>query len=372
MKSSLALDDANESQRCQDSSEAGSHAIEESSKAGRTLHGVTAVAPISWPQIDGAADLTAPIDPSPKSALIPTVFHEDWWLEAATQGRYSVAEVSANGKTVGRLPFLKSRRLGIRGIWTPPLTYFLGPAVDEGTGSPNTRFLRRLEITRSLIQQLPRSSWECVRCHRGITDVIPFQEQQFRTYAQFTHEVAVRPPADLWKQMRDKTRNVIRRASERFDVFEISDPDEFISLYERNLREKKVQNTMDLAACRRVLIAVLEHGSGRMIAARNAEDGTVAANFCAWDSEASYYIACTRNSASGNGATSLLLWEAMQHAAKNSRIFDFAGLGTSGSVLHYAGFGATIATRFIAVRANAVGLAMNAVRSVFTEDHFFF
>jgi hypothetical protein len=35
--------------------------------------------------------------------LVPTIFHEDWWLEAATGGRFEVAEVAAGGRVVGRL-----------------------------------------------------------------------------------------------------------------------------------------------------------------------------------------------------------------------------------------------------------------------------
>ena len=57
---------------------------------------------------------------------------------------------------MGRLPYLVRSRFGLKGIWTPPITYFLGPGIDEGDGSPNTRFLKRMEITRELIAKLPK------------------------------------------------------------------------------------------------------------------------------------------------------------------------------------------------------------------------
>ena len=69
--------------------------------------------------------------PSSRTSLIPTVFHEDWWMEAATEGRHTILEISANNQTVGRLPFMMRNRLGLKGIWTPPFTYFLGPGIDE-------------------------------------------------------------------------------------------------------------------------------------------------------------------------------------------------------------------------------------------------
>jgi Acetyltransferase (GNAT) domain len=318
--------------------------------------------------------MAAPSDPEldARCPLVPTVFHEDWWLDAATDGSYSVVEVSSSGKVVGRLPFLLRARFGLCGIWTPPLTHFLGPGVDEGSGSRNSRFLRRMEITRELILKLPRSAWQCIRCHRGISDAIVFQEQFFKTYAQFTHELAAAPAADLWRQMRDKTRNVIRRANEDLKVDELRDVEEFIRTYQSHLASRQVRNTLDFATARRVLTAALERDRGRILAARDANNEIVAANFCAWDNDAAYYIACTRSETAGNGASSLLLWEAIQHAAARGLFFDFAGLGGNGSVLHYAGFGASVGTRFVAVRAKGIGRVIARARVLLMDEHFLF
>src|ERR1700674_2575471 len=68
--------------------------------------------------------------------LAPTIFHEDWWLDAATGGNFEVVEVTVGGRTVGRLPFNTTNRFGLKMIRMPALTYFLGPAIDEGEGSP--------------------------------------------------------------------------------------------------------------------------------------------------------------------------------------------------------------------------------------------
>src|ERR1700682_270055 len=77
--------------------------------------------------------------------LAPTIFHEEWWLNAATGGDFDVAEASAGGRTVGRLPFQLTRRLGLKMIRMPHLTYFLGPAIDTCEGNHSNRFLKRLE-----------------------------------------------------------------------------------------------------------------------------------------------------------------------------------------------------------------------------------
>src|SRR5260370_19502090 len=76
--------------------------------------------------------------------MVPTIFHEDWWLKIATGGKFAIAEVKDAGRTVGRLPYCVTSRFGMKMIRMPALTYFLGPAVDEGVGNPTTRFLKRL------------------------------------------------------------------------------------------------------------------------------------------------------------------------------------------------------------------------------------
>src|ERR1700680_2480445 len=212
--------------------------------------------------------------------LVPTIFHEDWWLEAATGGQVEVVEVVTGGRIVGRLPFHKTKRLGLEFIRMPELTYFMGPAIDEGEGSSNTRFLKRLQITRELLERLPRVSWQYVKCHSGVTEVIAFQSLGFRTYVQFTHELPPHPVNVLWRQMRNKTRNVIRRAEERFSITELSDPFEFLRFFERNLKLEGQTNRLDGALCRQILPASLDRQRGRILAARDSKNQIVAANFC--------------------------------------------------------------------------------------------
>jgi hypothetical protein len=304
--------------------------------------------------------------------LTPTIFHEEWWLDAATGGNFEVAEVTAGGRTVGRLPFQMTKRFGLRVIRMPTLTYFLGPAIDEGEGSPNTRFLKRLNITRELIEKLPRASWQYVKCHAGITEVIAFQEFGFRAYVQFTHELTPHPVDVLWQQMRNKTRNVIRKAEEQFSITELHDPLEFLQLYERNLDAKGIGNGLNGSRSRKLISASLDRQRGRVLAARDRDNQIVAANCCVWDEKSCFYLLSTRCDNSGNGANSLLLWEAIKESARRGLVFDFAGLGNTGSVLLYSGFGSSVSARFVAVRARVLARALNEFKSLFAPENCFY
>lgn len=202
--------------------------------------------------------------------------------------------------------------------------------------------------------------------------MIAFQEQRFRTYVQFTHEIAPAPTELLWQQMRNKTRNVIRRAQEQMAVEQIVDPEEFIAAHKNNLAAEGENDSLDMDACRRVLTAALTRNQGRITAARNAKGEITAANFCAWDNETSFYVLSTRSRDAGNGATSLLIWEAIQHAVSRGLTFDFAGLGTRGSVLLYSGFGATVSPRYVALRSSGLARLIADARALLTNEFYFF
>jgi hypothetical protein len=284
--------------------------------------------------------------------LAPTIFHESWWLDVATGQKYAAAEVSSGGRIVGKLPYFLSRRKGLSHVIMPTLTHFLGPALIEGEGSANTRFLNRLSITRELIAKLPAASSYEIKCHAGITDVIAFQAQRFQTTVQFTHEIQPLPEQELWKRMRDKTRNVIRRAQEKYDVLQLDDAQAFVELYARNLRE---ESYLDLSVCRHIIESCMSRNRGRILGAKNRSGDLVAANFCAWDANSSYYLMSTRGRSAGNGAGSLLVWKAILDAANRKLVFDMDGLSSEGGILFFAGFGADVRPRYIAKRFTIVG-----------------
>jgi hypothetical protein len=68
-----------------------------------------------------------------------------------------------------------------------------------------------------------------------------------------------------------------------------------------------------------------------------------------WDQDVEYYYLSTRRLGSLNGATSLLIWNALLHASMNGLIFDMDGLSI-GNRLLVTGFGGTISPRYVVWR----------------------
>lgn len=288
------------------------------------------------------------------SVLTPTIFHEDWWLDIVTQGTFEAVEVAENGRTVGRFPYFPRRKFGLSAHLMPPLTHFLGPAVDEGEGHRDTRLIKRLTITRELIEKLPRTHLTRIKCHRGITDTIAFQGEDFLTSVQFTFEIPPQPEDVVWKNMRAPRRTVIRGAQREGITTEVNnDPDAFVDFYWTNLelKNKGASAFYPREIVRKLLVASLERNQGSILFARNRGGEPVAAVFYVWDSAVAYYLMTTRRHDSHNGANSLLIWEAIRDSMKRGLTFDLDGLFNKGAIMFLAGFGAFISPRYILTKA---------------------
>lgn len=277
--------------------------------------------------------------------LQPTLFHTSWWLDAASGGDYHEAEIRANDRVVGRFPYVIKRYFSGHSLCTmPELTNFLGPAVDEGTGNLANRGLRRFQVTRELLSRLPKSSGFDHRLHRGTVDALAFQDAGFPTAVEFTYEILPMPESEIWKGMRDKTRNVIRRAQEQLQVVRLDDPDKFVDFYNTNLGVRGLVNYH--SRMRQICAAAIEHGQGSILAAVDPAGVMTAGIFVVWDQQTVYYRLASRASESANGAISLLVWEAIRDAAAKGLLFDFDGLGTPGSRIFFTAFGGEVSPRY--------------------------
>lgn len=301
--------------------------------------------------------------------LTPSVFHEAWWLNTVSGGRYEEVTTKAGGRIVGRLPYVVHRSsLGRTACGLPSMTHFLGPAVDEGQGAPCNRALKRDQIIRELLSQLPKTSGFEQRMHGGVDNVIIFQEFGFNTSARFTYEISPAPEDCLWSQMRDKTRNVIRQAEKHLSITALTDVEEFASAYVTNLRAVGIRSHLSADAIASMCAEAIARDRGRVLTAKGSNDQLLAAIFYVWDAKAAYYLLTTRAKDAGNGAVSLLIWQAIKDAAARGLSFDFDGVATHGSRLFFTGFGGKTAPRYTAYHFSLTHRLKDKVSEIFSKS----
>ena len=288
------------------------------------------------------------------SALTPTVFHEAWWLQAVSRGTIQEATVSSGGRVIGRLPYVLTRKTtGHLAVTAPEMTPELGPALlADRVACSDTHAVKRFNLTTELLAQLPRASHTYFELHRHVLDTMAFQSAGFHCRVRFAVEIPVRPPALLWQQMRDKTRNVIRRAKEKLTVEETQDVEEFVWFYDKNIQERTRVNQYKRDVFTALVQQSLARTAGRVLMAVDDGGSPQAAIFTVWDRQTEYYLLSTRTAASPNGAVSLLLWTAIQNAAVAGRLFDFMGFHTAPMMNFFTGFGGNLKPRYMVARSS--------------------
>jgi hypothetical protein len=271
-----------------------------------------------------------------------TIFHEDWWLDIVAPGRW--AEVTAEH---GYLRYAHSSRLMFRSIKMPPLTRTLGPVLKVEGKKAETRQRAMFTTVCDLLDQLSGYDLIRFRLDPSLTDVVPFQARGYQTSLQHTLLVDCRAPVDdLWAGMRDKTRNIVRRAQDSLSVVEIDDAERFVRFYIDNLEGNK--SYFDLGLVPRIHQAALARGQARIVAAVDRRGTVHAQTFFIWDDHSYYYFLSSRNETVAHaGAVSQLLWIGMQHAHRLGLTFDFDGITSEARYQFLVGFGGQSATRFI-------------------------
>jgi len=293
-----------------------------------------------------------------------TLFHEPWWLAAATGGAYREAMVTSGEQVVGRLPYLVTRHMGFTISRMPPFTHVLGPLVQPGTGKPQTVLLRRLSIIRDLLDQLPEAAYFKQALALSRDDGLAFQDRGFQVTPQYTFEIDCRDaPERLWEGMHFKTRQHVRRAEEKLAVSTLDDPRVFIDFYLENIRRTGRRSFIDFTPFPALFAETQARGCGEILCACWPDGKPAAMVVLVWGHGRMYYLLSTRARDQGdNGSINLLLWEAMKRAHAHGLLFDLDGVSTSGTARFLSGFGGRLELRLIAQRASPTYAALRSAK----------
>ena len=320
------------------------------------------------PVLEAPAATVAPV---PVRAA-PSIFHERWWLDIATQGEWKLAVVKQNDEVIGEMPYAMQRTRLWRVSHLPPLTRTLGPVIKSVTGSEARQLHHELDVTGKLIEQLPDCDSFFQVLDPRIDDALAFALHGFTVSARYTFRIDRQTTADeAWTRLNSKTRNVIRSASRELTIVPELTPDEFIAFYDANLAARSRTNAYGDAVMRDLVNAFVEHKAGMLLGAYGQGGKLVAAVGLVWDHQAMYYLLSSRAQDAHSGSISLLLWTGIGRALERKLTFDFDGFSSPSTFSFLNGFGATLTQRLGVERHGTVYLLMRTLKRKFAPGRVF-
>ncbi len=297
---------------------------------------------------------------------VNSVFEQPWWLEAVAPGEWGAVVVTQSERVAARLPYVMRQRYGLTTITQPPLTQTLGPWLAPTEAS---RYAQRLDrdkrLLGDLIEQLPRVDHFRMSFSPALTNWLPFYWAGFRASVQYTYRIEDLTDLDhVRREFQEHVGRGIRRAESSVRVDRDYPLEGLLALDAQSQARLGQRPRVPHELVRRLDAACASRGARRIFGAIDRQGRTHAALFVAWDRDTCYALINARDAESqAFGANTLLYWEAIQHAAKVSRVFDFEGSMLPPVEHFFRGFGARLTPYFTVSRTNLKGSVALAARS---------
>lgn len=257
------------------------------------------------------------------------LFSQAWWLDAVAPEMWSAVLAYKGEQIVGALPYVQHKKLGLTLLTQPPLTQTLGPWVRLSKKSYPKTLGYEKTVLQALADGLPRFHYYAQNWHPSMQNWLPFYWRGFEQTTRYTYRLNRQVgEAALWKGLQENIRREIRKARDRYGVTvrTANELDEFLAL-NRMTFERQGQSlpySTDLVA--RIDEAATSREASDCLIAADEDGKPHAAAYVVRSGDAAYYLMGggdpeLRNS----GATSLLLWEAIQRQPESIQYFDFEG-----------------------------------------------
>ncbi len=257
-----------------------------------------------------------------------TIFSQPFWLDAVAPNQWDVIEIKKGGQLQARLPYVwQERHFGLRMITMPQLTQTLGPWLAPHQAKYTNQLSRQHNLLQQLIEQLPVFDYFSQNFHYSIINWLPFYWHGFNQTTRYTYVIEKLNDLDVvWQEMRENIRREIRKAENQLVLRSDLSLDHFLDLNELTFQRQNMAVPYTREFVNRLDQACQRNNCRKIFFAEDAQGHLHAAVYIVWDSKSAYYLMGgadpdLRNS----GATSFLMWEAIQFAATVTETFDFEG-----------------------------------------------
>jgi hypothetical protein len=294
-----------------------------------------------------------------------SLFEQPWWLESVAPGAWNAAVARRGDEIVGRLPYVRRRRLGLTTIVQPAFTPVLGPWLAPMEGKYARRLDTEKKLMRQLIDGLPAFDVFLMCFSPTMTNWLPFRWADFTASVCYTYRIEDLSDLDrVQHEFQDHVRRGIRKAGERVEVDHDLPLAELLRLDALTFARRHVDPGRRAAVVCRLDAACAARGRRRILGAVDRSGATHAALYLAWDDRTLYALMSARDpQCHATGANTLLYWEAIRLASEVSRAFDFEGSMVEPIEHYFRGFGGRQTPYFCVTKANLRGKSALAARS---------
>ena len=264
-----------------------------------------------------------------KEENIP-LFSQAWWLDIVCgSGNWGVCLVENPEEINASMPYFVRKIFGLTEITLPPLTQNMGPWIRSSESKYAKKLGREKDLMGELIAQLPKYDKFVQGWHPSMQNWLPFYWAGFSQTTRYTYVLDDLSNMDkVWAGFQANIRTDIRKASNKHGLTVRDDVpiQRFLDLNRATFARQGMELPYSSKFAMNVGNEALKRHQGKIFVAEDDEGQLHAGVFIVWDNQSAYYLMSggdpkLRNS----GATSFLMWHAIQFASTVTKKFDFEG-----------------------------------------------
>lgn len=271
------------------------------------------------------------------------IFCQPWWLEAVSPGCWDIAVVKRGYEIAAVWPYTYKKRLGKYRLQDLPLIYsYSGPWLRTCKAKYSKQLSEEKQLMTELIENLPPFAVFNQWFHPSITNWLPFFWNGFKQTTRYTYLIDPKLSLDqIWDATKANIRTDIRKAEKQVEIIEENEIRRFLNLQHITFN----QHGLKLPYPERMLLKIEDECSKRglrkILLAVDSQNRIHAGAYLVWDTKCVYAILRGSDRELPNsGASSLILWKAIEFANKESKNFDFAGSWNKAIEKFISAFGA--------------------------------
>jgi len=270
------------------------------------------------------------------------IFQQPWWLEAVAPGSWDEVKLINKGKTQARLPYIKQKKIGLTLLMMPPFTQVLGPWLEPLQGKYATRLSRQKQMMTDLIEQLPRFDYFKQNFHYSFDNWLPFYWKDFEQTTRYTYVLDDISDMDaVWSGIKGNIRREIRKARKQITVETDLGVEKLWNMHLKTFERQNETPDFSFETFKRLDDACKKHDARKAFFAIDEDGHMHAALYIVWDENSAYYLVGGADPKLRNsGASSLLMWEAINYVSERTQKFDFEGSMIESIERFFRGFGA--------------------------------
>jgi hypothetical protein len=299
------------------------------------------------------------------------IFSRDWWLDAVAGEDWDVSLVEKNNEIIASFPYVLKKQSSFKRISMPKLTQTMGIWIKY---PPEQKYVNKLSYEKehfsTLIDQLPSFDSFKQNFHYSITNWLPFYWKEFEGTTSYTYVIEdLTDTESIFKGFKENIRREIRKAQKKVKVYTSDDIEKFYEINKLTFERQGIPVPYSLDYLRRLDEACVNNNSRKIFFAEDEEGHIHSANYIVWDENSAYYIMGGGDpKLRRSGATSLVMWEAIQFAATVTKRFDFEGSMIEPIERFFRSFGATQKPFFQVTKTNSRVLKLRKlIRTALTK-----